>query len=351
MVSMIRNLKIRNFRGIKEGDLELDDLTIILGGNNAGKTTILEALFLLPNPFREVPYSLSTPMQTIHEFHRTLDSRGWVFFLYKYSKTRAEIYWESNNNLKGDLIMIPSGDMLYFTTTNINKFPSRSEIRIGNSDISYFGYAGLSDTTISYLNNPQNKNISLGPNSLLISAEIIKLAERYLYNNWVSIVNTGIPIKVAKDISRYIWEDLVNITIEPYLGGRLSIFGLMKDGSRIRLGDFGSGAQIYIISKIIHKMYNPDILLWDDVESHMNPKLLSRIAEWFAELVDEGKQVIVTTHSLEAAKMISSFNSNASILLLKLRDGILESRKMKPEELEEFSLAGVDVRTAEGVLL
>ncbi len=350
---MIRNLKIRNFRGIKEGEIELDNLTIILGGNNAGKTAILESLFLLPNPFREVPYgALNTPLTTIHEIHKTLDSSGWAFFIYKYdSKTKAEIYWKSkSDNAERNLIMIPSGNSLFFTTKDINKFPSRSNTRAGNLNITYFGFADLSDTNLG-LPSSQNKNILLAPNSLLISSEIIKFAERYMYTNWVTIANTKTPVEVARDISKYIWEDLVNITIEPYLGGKLSIFGLAKDGSRIRLGDLGSGAQIYIISKIIHEMYDPEILLWDDIEAHMNPKLLSRISEWFAELVEKGKQVIVTTHSLEAANMISSFNSNASILLLKLKDGILESKKMKSEELEELSLAGIDVRTAEGILL
>ena len=52
---MITNLKLMNFRGIKEGELELAPLTILLGGNNSAKSTILEALFLAPNPFRRVP--------------------------------------------------------------------------------------------------------------------------------------------------------------------------------------------------------------------------------------------------------------------------------------------------------
>ncbi|MBO3798495.1 MAG: hypothetical protein JTT13_06480 [Candidatus Brockarchaeota archaeon] len=37
---------------MRRGEARLEPFMIILGGNNSGKTTILEALFLAPNPFR-----------------------------------------------------------------------------------------------------------------------------------------------------------------------------------------------------------------------------------------------------------------------------------------------------------
>lgn len=41
------HLKIENFRGIRSLDLPLDDLTILIGENNAGKSTVLEAIRLV----------------------------------------------------------------------------------------------------------------------------------------------------------------------------------------------------------------------------------------------------------------------------------------------------------------
>lgn len=42
----IRKLSINNFRGIKHADLEFDGHTLLVGGNNVGKSTIFEALEL-----------------------------------------------------------------------------------------------------------------------------------------------------------------------------------------------------------------------------------------------------------------------------------------------------------------
>lgn len=43
----IRNLRISNFRGIRSGEVNFTDHTVLIGPNNAGKTTIVEALALL----------------------------------------------------------------------------------------------------------------------------------------------------------------------------------------------------------------------------------------------------------------------------------------------------------------
>ncbi len=40
----LTTVRIRNFRGIKELDLELDEITVLVGENNSGKTAVLDAL-------------------------------------------------------------------------------------------------------------------------------------------------------------------------------------------------------------------------------------------------------------------------------------------------------------------
>ena len=45
-------LKINNFRGIKSADLEFDGHTLLVGGNNVGKSTICDALDLVLGPDR-----------------------------------------------------------------------------------------------------------------------------------------------------------------------------------------------------------------------------------------------------------------------------------------------------------
>lgn len=40
-------LDIQNFRGIREGSVHFKDHPVLIGANNTGKTTVIEALTLL----------------------------------------------------------------------------------------------------------------------------------------------------------------------------------------------------------------------------------------------------------------------------------------------------------------
>ena len=189
-------------------------------------------------------------------------------------------------------------------------------------------------------------------NSLLISPDLIKVGYNYLEKNWASIINMGVCRKVAEESSTLSNESYKDITIEPFLGGKLSIYAYLEDGTRIRLGDLGEGIQSYIITRILYEVEGPSIILWDDVESHFNPKILFKISNWFGDLLDEGKQIVLTTHSLEAARIIGEINEEkAGIYLINLDKNILKTKKITLEEIEEFREVGIDVRVADSMLL
>lgn len=61
----ISRLKIRNFRGVKSADLLFPDHVVLIGDNNTGKSTILEAIDLVLGPDR---LSRRTPIDE-HDFY------------------------------------------------------------------------------------------------------------------------------------------------------------------------------------------------------------------------------------------------------------------------------------------
>lgn len=70
----IKRLEIKNFRGVESGCVDLNGHTLLVGGNNAGKSTICEALELVLGPER----SYRRPIINEHDFHagRYLDEDG-----------------------------------------------------------------------------------------------------------------------------------------------------------------------------------------------------------------------------------------------------------------------------------
>jgi len=62
---LVKSLDLKEFRGVRKlsKPIELEDFTVLIGRNNVGKTSILEALYLLAWPFQSAitipPYSAS----------------------------------------------------------------------------------------------------------------------------------------------------------------------------------------------------------------------------------------------------------------------------------------------------
>ncbi|WP_268125078.1 ATP-dependent nuclease [Roseivirga pacifica] len=67
---MLKTLKLENYRGYDEHEIDLRELTIVVGKNNAGKSTLIEALRLISlvtnryktAPYRSVPSWLGIPL-------------------------------------------------------------------------------------------------------------------------------------------------------------------------------------------------------------------------------------------------------------------------------------------------
>jgi len=341
---MVRKLELINFKGIKEGKIELYPFTILLGPNNSGKTTILEALFLAPNPFREVPYYPSRfSASVVHSMHRTLDSLGYAFLLRYYTAQEARIscddYWLGffRSREKPDEVHVATnmriGRIVEIEVDNVKKeLHCIGELKLASVDIPQFVYK-----------NP------LIDNSLLISTSLLDEAFRYMSENWASIVNTGVCKEVAEDVLRFTYETYEDITLEPFLCGRLTLYAYSQ-GRRLRIGDIGSGVQNYMIARILYEVTKPKILLWDDVEAHMNPRMLIGLADWFSELLKENVQIVVTTHSLEAAKILSRVDDKTRVCITSLKDGVLNVKTLTTDELDELCEAGIDIRVAEGLL-
>ncbi|TIU24343.1 MAG: DUF2813 domain-containing protein, partial [Mesorhizobium sp.] len=70
----VRRLTITNFRGISQGSVDFSGHTLLVGGNNIGKSTVCEALDLVLGPER----LFRRPVVDEHDFHRGryLDGQG-----------------------------------------------------------------------------------------------------------------------------------------------------------------------------------------------------------------------------------------------------------------------------------
>jgi hypothetical protein len=355
---LIRNLKIREFRGIKEGEIEFSPVTILLGSNNSGKSTILEALFLAPNPCRWVPYYAreysqhfpSSALEIVYFLHRTLDYRGYAFLLYNYTSKSAEIEYETQSS--GDPMDRKKHFLRFLKMDQFIYLASSEDVEVNTARIDGIDVPFFAQLNVANLGYPAHRTSAFTEDTLLLSPKLSTVSYEYFRQVWPEIVNSGTARKVAKDASELSPERYMDFTMEPMIGGQLDLHAYLDDGRRIRLGDLGEGMQSYVLSKILCELRKPQVILWDDIESHLNPRMINHIADWFAHLVEEKKQIVVSTHSLEATKVIAGINEeNTKICLSTIKDSLLKTKSLTLHEVEKLQESGIDARMAEALML
>ena len=347
-------LSLRNFKGIVRGKLELGRVNILLGANNSGKTTILEALFLLPNPLRYVPYSIVDSrgslrqlraVEVLNILHKTLSSSGYAFILNNYTAERGEISIE----IDGDLLKMVLNSPKILDTIDIYYIKGDARYSIGelkkySSEIRIERDApeSIGDTLIK----------SIGE-AVYIHPRILHLLWGFISHKWSEIINLGLSANILRTLRDAINVDYSDFTLEPYGVRGQSIYVRMVDGKRIRLGDIGDGFQSILTIMLIYEFVRPVFLLIDDIESHLNPQLATFFARWLHSIAkNESLVIIASTHSIETALLLSEVleDYNLRIILVSIVDGELRTKVLSPKELEEFRKSGIDPRLY-GVIL
>ncbi len=353
-------LEIRNFKGIKEGSLTLGDLNILIGGNNSGKSTILESLFLIPNPLRRV--FDKEAIQVLASMHSTLSSDGYIFLLHNYIDDLTTIsYSDNSSSIKLQFQRSGDYDIEVYLSENMKAY--------------YLGSLSTYTFAIQYIPNPREAHLgkdgrfyntgiissiynltsfisTTTGNTIYFHPLLIKDIWQYFSNHWIELANKGL-FNIIKKISEWSDASYDDLLLEPFVGNQLAILARTKEGRRIRLGDLGDGFQVLITLMLLYEYVKPKILLIDDIESHMNPSLLIYTTSWFADILNAGTKLVISTHSLEAVKYIAGSlkEYKPKITLMKLKDGILDTKDLSIEDVEDLEKLGIDVRIASGILL
>ncbi len=346
---VVRAVWLRGFRGVREGRLGLAPLTILVGPNNSGKTTLLEAL-LLAHGFGEQPYTHAPDVPRVLSFlHRTLGSEGLDHLLYRYGGAMNG----------ADLAYFRDGDA-FLLRIRLDAHSNSLAFRLygGSPDgvrACWEGGLDPDDAGLRFRGGAERARFASPGGGgalpgfmrvLFLSSKLVDGGFRFLRTRWIDFVGRGLTGRVAEWVSGVAGESYVDLTLEPFGGGREALYFYRSDRVRVRAGDVGDGVQMLALARLLYEYMDPEVLLWDDVESHMNPRALALMAGWIADIIEGGRQVVVTTHSLEAVRVIGGLapEGKARIVGLRLVEGRLEAREMGLRDVEEMVQLGLDVR-------
>lgn len=318
-MSKLDAIKIKNFRGINELDLQnLSNMNIFIGENNAGKTSILEAIQLVSNPFSKinlVKIARQRELRLMGAYTLSLgDSIKWLFtkhgkgieainLNYSYAQQEEEIKIQYNEE-KYFVIHSQNGEIEDFTpdtetnvTTAIEKRRSNEVIHsvkheynnmdtIKESLRDYIDYILFNCQYISSVDHKLNSIQVTNLSKSIIDGKKAEILEALkLFDKEI----TEIELVKIKD------EDAIYV-----VHSKLGIVPLIVFGDGLRKA-------LVIALKIIGA--RDGVVLIDEFETGIHTKLIPIFINWVATIAMKyNVQIFLTTHSLETVDGIINAN-------------------------------------------
>lgn len=309
----VRSLNIREFRGIKVCDraLKFSNFTILIGKNNAGKSSILEALSLLPDPNIIDYFTRKNKLDNLRDLHQ--------------------------GSLK-DLIYLYAGTSnLQFGIENSAAIIEISEVDFRTSWNNKWASTGAA---ISKMYELPPKKLSEMVLFVPFTTSILRDLESRMRVLKELIMKKGYHIKLANFLNECVndvYSELV--FLEP-----ISLRKVYPDNKvYLQLKDLGTGAEKLIKMLALFEVLSPHLIIIDDFEAGFHPTMIKLFLKWLKE---KNWQTIISTHSIDVLYYLVDIKplDTSIIQLNKSNEDILSHKVLSLDELEDLLDANTDPR-------
>lgn len=294
---MITSIKLERFKNIDELEVPLEGLTVLIGSNNAGKSTIQQG----------IQFSVSVAQTT------------------KYQNAR----WTNDGRCPTS---ISSEDLLYSPLRDIEALAPNGRLRVELDTAIKVTFNEGTNSSYVTIRKGKNKNISTAINGKVLGEKLQDIENPYsiivpglagipAYEEYKppSIVRKAAAKGDANSVFRNIlfllsksssdWDKFIgkfnglfpdyaisvafNENYDEQIHARIT-----KDGVSLPIDACGTGILQSIQILAYYYLYKPKILILDEPDSHLHPNNQRVLATLLRKLNEEtGCQIIISTHS------------------------------------------------------
>ncbi len=321
-------IKIDGFRGLRHLALDgLGQITVLVGANNSGKTSVLEALSILCNPLEPFEWSLLVRRRDFGGLDEMrIQSLRWCFYqsgLLRDSermfKGACEMECEGRFPLRRlrvkyrDILGEPANQSRQ-SREPLSEEPE-SEVDIaqpqrGAEIIHYPEFAPSENRTLSPIREVAVQIWESGMGFRLVSHDppriVTETLTPYSYQvNQIQVRNFSTSLLAhrgeALELVRQFDPDIESIDVLSLRGIRPSIYLIHRRLGPAPLSVFGDALRRVVMLATTVSILRNGVLFIDEIETGIHVGALSRVFAWLASAASKfGVQVVATTHSLEA---------------------------------------------------
>lgn len=352
-MTYLNSLYINKFRAIKNLELKnLSRINILVGDNNCGKTSVLEAISLFQNPS-----DISNTLINCSKRGRGAISSFDLFLeMFPMDSESREIDITStikslsyNINIKGKLIETYNSELIpcfedeeYYEEVSRENRVFEGSIKVSNSldivkDIKIYEERKspiLSDSSTQIIN--------------IIYVTPYDYLRNRLINDTVKIIKSGEKDEII-NLLKLFDNKIEGFEVLPEKNKTSSIYIKHKKYGLMSLSSFGDGVKkvLTLASSVVSA--KEGILLIDEIETAIYKNILKDVFDWLIKACKIHKvQLIATTHSLEVIDaFIESMNNIDKLTCFRLEhhENLIYTNRLSGQKLKDIRyILGQDVR-------
>ena len=364
----IDNLTIHRFRGIRDLTLEeLGQINLLVGVNNSGKTSVLEAISTYCNPLDPLEW-INTAWRREIKFSRKskLESLKWLFP--QNNENNLDDFYQGETFVSGsgnfDLVESKATyeefEEIWDTTENNNEEYDQEnlidEIDIDNNEIRYGAYLKLTFTPpepILQLLGDENKELSISKNFKIWENQPLTTLKKYR-SYWL-LVDTVTPFshrieqlqiklltgatfqgfkKEVVELISMMDSDIIDLDILDPTGKNSRLYVIHKTLGITPISAFGDGVRRLVFIALTIAKLQGGILLIDELETAIHTEALVPSFSWLVKWCRKmNVQLFATTHSLETVDaMLAASESTNDLVLYRLYQKDMQTKAVRIDQ-------------------
>jgi|GEM_PF-166076 len=380
MARHITEMKIKTYRGIKDLSIpDLRDVNILVGDNNAGKTSVLEAIQILCNPCEYNIIQVARQREKYKSVIRMgmnmnmniLDSVLYLFNVYssnkEYNEYEINLFGTINGEsgeirISGEVVnqLVDLKDIAMFNPIAKNKLSdeiieTQQEIPILVGNIfSSFSESGqvkmFADGSKKFEISEYTRILRTNRQTPIIETRNIQTIDHIVENAFSNIIKNKEMKKRAVELLKEFDEEIVDIR---YINDEQRYVPVIENKSSseyIPLSMYGDGMKkaLTMLNAIVS--CENGIVLIDEFETALHISAMKKVFQFVINIAKQlNVQLFLTTHSIEALdKLLESSSedlNNISVIRLKKKQGKTISKVTNGEDaMSERKIYNMELR-------
>jgi len=295
---MIEKINIKRFKNIENLEINSDRIHLLVGANNSGKSSILQAIQFAVSVAQTTSYELSrwnndrlptsiTPAQLIYSPLKDVYSLAKGGRLTSDKNKSIELKFFEKGTGRNVEIIVRKGKNKNISTEIIGRSLGEELIKIPEPFSIYVtGLAGIPSSE-EYKNPAIVRRAAARGDANNVFRNILWLLKQHPLD-WTNFIN---------DIKDIFPNLVLEIEFDPEHNEHINAT-IKIEGEKLPIDAAGTGVlqAIQIISYV--NLYKPKILILDEPDSHLHPNNQRLLAKKLYELANErGFQILISTHS------------------------------------------------------